>query len=444
VKPVWEEKRLGDILVLEYGKPLPPAVRAPTGKYAVYGANGIKNRADRYYYDKPSIIVGRKGSAGEINLTETRFWPLDVTYFVTFDQAKYDLQFLYHLLCLQDLPSLAKGVKPGINRNEVYAKIVRVPPLHEQQRVVAILDEAFAGLATATANAEKNLENAHELFESYLNSLFDQANPMRPFCGSQGNWPKEPHVDDHSARSSAAGSTRTGGRAATTRRIEGSKSLSVGMPLSSPRKGWKWYPLNKLARMESGHTPSRRHPEYWGGDVPWIGIRDAKANHGREIIGTLTNTNALGLRNSSARLLPAQTVCLSRTASVGYVTVMGRPMATSQDFVNWVCSNQLNPYFLMYLFLAQGSEIFKFSSGAVHQTIYFPEAKAFHVCLPPRPAQNEIVSVLDAFRDQSEALQKLYVQRREQLAQLRQAILNKAFAGDLTAPPASGVQEAAE
>ena len=46
------------------------------------------------------------------------------------------------------------------------------PPLPEQQRIVAILDEAFAGLATATANAEKNLKNARELFESYLNSVF--------------------------------------------------------------------------------------------------------------------------------------------------------------------------------------------------------------------------------------------------------------------------------
>ena len=49
---------------------------------------------------------------------------------------------------------------------------VPLPSLPEQQRIVAILDEAFAGLATATANAEKNLKNARELFESYLNSVF--------------------------------------------------------------------------------------------------------------------------------------------------------------------------------------------------------------------------------------------------------------------------------
>ena len=51
---------------------------------------------------------------------------------------------------------------------------IPLPPLPEQQRIVAILDEAFAGIATATANAEKNLENARELFESYLESVFTQ------------------------------------------------------------------------------------------------------------------------------------------------------------------------------------------------------------------------------------------------------------------------------
>ena len=176
----WEEMTLGDILTLEYGKSLPKPARKSSGKYAVYGANGIKDRSDRFYADKPSIIIGRKGSAGEITLTENKFWPLDVTYFVTFDNSKYDLKFLYHLLSRQKLTQLAKGVKPGINRNDVYAKVVRVPPLSEQQRIVAVLDKAFAGLATATANAEKNLKNAHELFDSYLRAIFAQGWDQKP------------------------------------------------------------------------------------------------------------------------------------------------------------------------------------------------------------------------------------------------------------------------
>ncbi|MFO7765974.1 MAG: restriction endonuclease subunit S [Pelovirga sp.] len=170
----WLEMPLGEVLRLEYGKPLERLDRRSDGKYPVYGANGEKDRSDRFYHDKPSIIVGRKGSAGEINLTEKKFWPLDVTYFVTFDEQKNNLRFLYFLLSTLDLPSLAKGVKPGINRNEVYSTRVRIPPLPEQQRIVAILDQAFDGIATAKANAEKNLKNAREIFESHLNTVFTQ------------------------------------------------------------------------------------------------------------------------------------------------------------------------------------------------------------------------------------------------------------------------------
>lgn len=177
MKKGWEEKYVGDILRLEYGKPLNESDRKPNGRFPVYGANGEKDRSDKFYHDKPSIIVGRKGSAGEVNLTEKRFWPLDVTYFVTFDEQQHDLRFLYYLLTTLELTKLAKGVKPGINRNDVYSQTIKVPPLSEQQRIVGILDEAFEGLAAARANTEKNLQNARALFESDLHSVFTQRGP---------------------------------------------------------------------------------------------------------------------------------------------------------------------------------------------------------------------------------------------------------------------------
>ncbi|MBC8285878.1 MAG: restriction endonuclease subunit S [Nitrospinae bacterium] len=82
--------------------------------------------------------------------------------------------FLYHSLTSLRLQSLAKGVKPGLNRNDVYAIKHPFPPLSEQKRIVTILDKAFVGISQAVSNAEKILSNARELFESYLNSVFTQ------------------------------------------------------------------------------------------------------------------------------------------------------------------------------------------------------------------------------------------------------------------------------
>nr|WP_291220182.1 restriction endonuclease subunit S [Dokdonella sp.] len=178
------------------------------------------------------------------------------------------------------------------------------------------------------------------------------------------------------------------------------------MPSSPLPDGWHWTRLTDVARLETGHTPSRKHPEYWGGDVPWIGTKDATANHGSTLFRTNQYTNDLGIANSSARVLPVNTVCLSRTASVGYVVVMGRPMATSQDFVNWVCSEDLDFRYLKYVLLAERESFLRFASGTTHQTIYFPEVKAFHAALPPIREQERIADTLSALDDRIDLLRQ--------------------------------------
>lgn len=191
--------------------------------------------------------------------------------------------------------------------------------------------------------------------------------------------------------------TQTGGREATSGHIPGDCAIAVGMPTASTLPGWRWRKLTDLARLETGHTPSRKSPEYWDGDIPWIGIRDATGNHGRTLLDTEQHVTQAGIDNSSARLLPANTVCLSRTASVGYVVVMGRPMATSQDFVNWVCdSTKLDYRYLKYALLAERDSYSRFAHGTTHQTIYFPEVKALHLLAPEKEEQSAIAQVLSA------------------------------------------------
>lgn len=208
--------------------------------------------------------------------------------------------------------------------------------------------------------------------------------------------------DDFSQRTS-----RTKGREATEGVIPGRFALSVGKPDLPAPPGWRWTPLSDVAQLESGHTPSRKHPEYWNEGIPWIGIRDAVDNHGRQIHDTYQHVSQLGLENSSARLLPPRTVCLSRTASVGYVVVMGTTMATSQDFVNWVCGPGLEPEYLKYVLLAENDSLLRFASGTTHQTIYYPEAKAFHALLPPLDEQRAVVRVLGTLDDKIELNRKM-------------------------------------
>lgn len=81
---------------------------------------------------------------------------------------------------------------------------------------------------------------------------------------------------------------------------------------------------------------------------------------------------------------------------------MGIPMATSQDFINWVCSDRLNYHFLKYILLAEKDAILQYASGTTHQTIYFPEAKAFHVALPSVREQLAIANLLGSLDEKIE------------------------------------------
>lgn len=195
--------------------------------------------------------------------------------------------------------------------------------------------------------------------------------------------------------------------------------------------GWRWKNLSELAKLESGHTPSRRHPEWWGGNIPWIALPDIRAADGREIFDTAEQTNELGLANSAARLLPKGTVCMSRTASVGFVTIMGKPMATSQDFVNWVCGPELNPWFLLWLLVGARNYILSLSSGAIHKTVYMPTVERFRVCVPLFPEQDRIIAALSKQLISVDRANRLLDQQRADLEALKPALLRAAFSGQL-------------
>jgi type I restriction enzyme, S subunit len=180
VKAGWQEIRLGEVVTLNYGKSLGRERRNPEGAIPVYGANGIMDWSDDQLTEGPSLVIGRKGSAGEITRVIGPFWPSDVTYFTSHDEARLSFGFLEYAMRTLNLPSLARGVKPGINRNDVYDLHIPLPPLEEQRRIVAILDEAFEGLIRARANADANLQNVQELSDTVLEAVFDRLPAKTP------------------------------------------------------------------------------------------------------------------------------------------------------------------------------------------------------------------------------------------------------------------------
>ncbi|MGO3319087.1 MAG: restriction endonuclease subunit S [Microbacterium gubbeenense] len=161
---------------------------------------------------------------------------------------------------------------------------------------------------------------------------------------------------------------------------------------------WEVGNIRRFAAMRTGHTPSRQHPEYWREcDTGWFTLADVwQLREGRKYLGeTSERVSKVGIRNSAAELLPAGTVVLSRTASVGFSGIMPEPMATSQDFWNWVPGDKLAPEYLWYQFLAMKPDFERLMMGSTHNTIYKSDAASIVIAAPPLAEQRAIADYLD-------------------------------------------------
>jgi type I restriction enzyme S subunit len=169
LKPGWEEKKLREVLTLNYGKPLPASDRVADGLYPVFGANGVIAKSNKFLSDQESIIVGRKGSAGELRYVNTPFWPLDVTFYATINSKTYDPKFLYYFLHYQNLKRFQTGIKPGINIDQIYSLPIFIPNIIQQKRLVSTLDTALAELEKSKEQAKNYLTQAKNLFQAEIN-----------------------------------------------------------------------------------------------------------------------------------------------------------------------------------------------------------------------------------------------------------------------------------
>ncbi len=200
-------------------------------------------------------------------------------------------------------------------------------------------------------------------------------------------------------------------------------------------KHWEVKRMKYVAKQETGHTPSRQHPEYWEDcTIPWISLADVwqlRNGHREYIEDTNEYISELGLANSSAQLLPAGTVIVSRTASVGFSGIMAQPMATTQDFSNWVCGPLIRSEFLLYVFRSMEQEFRRLVMGSTHQTIYMPDIRRFITPVPPCHEQDAIVGYI---RKETAKIYALISKIREGVEKLKEyssALISAAVTGKI-------------
>ena len=384
----WPLKKIGEHLSILSGFAFKSSLFGDSGMPLIRIRDVLSGSSETYYsgeyasqyiVKKGDLLVGMDGDFNrglwnsEDALLNQRVCKL------TADNKGLDQRFLYHLLP-NELLKIHRNT-PAVTVKHLSVKKINdieipLPPLEEQKRIAAILDKADA--------IRRKRQQAIQLADDFLSSYyFDR----------------------------------------------GLEAIQVNFPAEKlqPKKGWNWVKLTDVARLESGHTPSRRVPEYWGGEVQWLSLKDIKNINGLYIETTNDNPTELGIENSSARILPKGTVALCRTASVGKCVILGTDMSTSQDFVNWVCGEHLMPEFLLSILKCSMGEFDKLKQGSTHKTIYMPVLKELHILLPPISVQEEFVNTLKLVSKQAQNYEKQHWEVNE----LSNSLSQKAFAGEL-------------
>lgn len=362
----------------------PDEAKALNGEYIPNASHRVR---------KGDLLISRantKEFVGAVVLVD-RDYPLrllsDKTLRLVIDEARACKEFLLFALraakARRHIEHYATGTSDSM-RNIAQGVITSVPidlpSMHDQRRIAAHLNAQLAEVETARQAAQAQREDAEALLTAIYREAFAHVVPV-----------------------------------------------AISLTFDDPPPGWQWHKLANVARLESGHTPSRARPDWWDGDVSWISLTEIRALDGQWVEGTRLRTNAAGIANSAARILPRGTVCYSRTASVGFVAIMARPMATSQDFANWVCGDALDPEFLMHALIRSRRELRELATGATHKTIYMPTLESFQVCAPDPDAQRQIVRGLKCRLAEAGTLRSALDRQQAELASLPQRLLAHAF-----------------
>lgn len=279
----WPLVELGEVCEFRYGKSL-AAGKRDGGKYAVYGSNGVVGRHSTALSDGPTIVVGRKGSYGEVAFSPDPCWPIDTTYYIDDSATTADLKWLSHRLRGLGLTGLNRAAAiPGLNRDDAYRQRLLLPPPDEQRRIAAILDHADA-LRLQSAKAQAEVESMAQAI--YVNIFGD--------------------------------------------------------PISNPRG----YPLERLGhvgtldRGVSKHRP-RNDPALLGGPYPLIQTGDVARSGGT--ISSYTSTySELGLAQS--RLWPAGTLCITIAANIAQTGILAFDACFPDSVVGFTADESTTAY----------------------------------------------------------------------------------------------------
>ena len=377
----WATTPLGDVcdILDRLRKPITKRDRI-SGPHPYYGATGVLDHVADYIFDEPLVLIGEDGAkweAGEKSsfAIDGKTWVNNHAHVIRpYRNALLD-DWLIYFLNASDLTSFVSGMTvPKLNQGRLREIPIPIPSPEEQRRIVAVLDEAFQGLNRARAHVEANLQGTEELFDNILAAIFrDITSDVR------------------------------------------------------------WLNLSEVAvdfgRGRSRHRP-RNDPGLYGGTYPFIQTGDV-----RNCSGIISNYfqayNDQGLAQS--KLWPQGTVCITIAANIAETGILGFDSCFPDSVIGIVCDQHMTlPEYVEFMLRYFAADLKAQGKGSAQDNI---NLGTFEKSLFPFPAierQRQVVNQLHRLSDDIDLLGRGFKTDLVDLNELRQSLLQRAFAGELT------------
>lgn len=295
----WIKTKLGEIVILNYGKALKAQDRN-AGSIPVYSSGGLTGWHNKALINEQGIIIGRKGTVGKAYLTYGPFWCIDTAYYILPNPSKYDFVFLFYLLKTLGLEELNEdSAVPGLNRDTAYSQEILLPSLPEQKAIASVLSSLDDKIDL--------LHRQNKTLESMAETLFRQ-------------W----FIEDAQIH-------------------------------------WTEKKLSSFGSIICGKTPSKKNSLYFGNDVPFLKIPDMHGKV--FVFKSTDNLSFAGEHSQSKKTIPPGSICVSCIATVGLVCITDVSMQTNQQINSIIPNKEYYKYFLYLLMKSMGDELNNLASG---------------------------------------------------------------------------------
>jgi len=184
---------------------------------------------------------------------------------------------------------------------------------------------------------------------------------------------------------------------------------------------WPMVELGEICVIVGGGTPSTSTSDYWNGNIPWITPKDLSGYSSIYISEGAKNITDEGLKKSSAKMLPKNTILLSTRAPIGYVAIARTPLSTNQGFRNLILNKKCFSEYIYYILKSKTKLLNSLGSGATFKELSGGKLKQIKIPLPPLEVQKEIVALMEYIENIEKQIHKektLSVQLSQSLSHL--------------------------